>query len=110
MVKLAVCLLLLCAILQGSSAKSIVGFAVPGATSHLAGFGAIGLELLKRGHNFTLLMSSGDEHGQARLARRPFDAVPKRNFSGPLDVGTEGWLRKIKRDPVKVQTWLYRYF
>ncbi|KAK9825956.1 hypothetical protein WJX74_001057 [Apatococcus lobatus] len=54
-----------------------------------------------------MLMSSGDELGQARLARKPFDALPKLNFSGPPDVGTEKWLRRVKRDPVKKGAELY---
>ncbi|KAK9826069.1 hypothetical protein WJX74_009969 [Apatococcus lobatus] len=61
---------------------------------------------MKRGHNFTMLMSSGDELGQARLARKPFDALRKLNFSGPPDVGTETWLRQLKRDPVKDFEWI----
>lgn len=101
--KLAVCLWVACCMLQGSSAKSVLGFACPGATSHQAGFATVGLELIKRGHRFTLLMSSGDIHGQTRLARDPFHKIPKLNFSGSPDVGTEAWLRQVKRDPQKVR-------
>ncbi|KAK9844253.1 hypothetical protein WJX84_002083 [Apatococcus fuscideae] len=43
---------------------------------------------------------------EARLARKPFDALRKLNFSGPPDVGTETWLRQLKRDPVKDFEWI----
>ena len=83
-------------------AKSIVGFAAPGATSHIAAFATIGVELVRRGHNFTLLLSSEDTLGQARVARG-FESIDLLSFSGAAGVGSEGWLRGFTRDPKKAR-------
>ena len=78
----------LCIRIGASSAKSVLGFAVPGGTSHHATFAQIGLELVDRGYDFTLLLSSLDTLGQARLARPPFSNLKQVHFAGPSGVGT----------------------
>ena len=86
-------------ILGAASGKSVVGFAAIGATSHQSAIASIGLELVRRGHNFTMLLSSGDVLSQARFSHDPFKTLKQLTFSGPPKAGTEAWLNQIKRDP-----------
>ena len=96
-------ILLVCCQANDSNKRKIIGFAIPGGVSHQAGFATIGLELARRGHKFAMLLSSGDDGTHKRLAREPFHAIRKLNFSrGPTEVGTESWLRGFKRDPKEV--------
>ena len=90
-------------LLLPAKAASILGFAVVGGTSHQASVAHIGLELLKRGHNFTLLISSADTISQARLARAPFSSIQQLRWSGPSWIGTDAWLRSLPRDPQEVR-------
>ncbi len=95
--------LAVCSVLYTAEASSILGFAIVGGTSHQASLANMGLELMKRGHNFTLLLSSEDAVSQARLSRQPFSAVRQMNFSGPPHIGSHDWLMSIPRDPQKVR-------
>ncbi len=88
--------------LRACSAKSVLGFAVTGGTSHHATFARIGLELAERGHDVTLLLSSGDRLAQARLAHPPFDGIKQIRFAGPEGIGTNEWLTDLDRNPAKV--------
>ncbi len=74
-----------------------------GATSHHATFAKLGLELVERGHDFTLLLSSGDTLGQDRLARPPFNELRQVKFAGPEGTGTSDSLSDLDRNPAKVQ-------
>ena len=85
-------------------AKSVIGFAVTGGTSHQSAIAQIGLELIARGHSFAMLLSSGDTLSQARLAREPFKGLKLYKFSGPPDIGTDAWLKKLDRDQRKVRS------
>ena len=82
-------------------AASILGFAIVGGTSHQASLARIGLELVDRGHNFTLLLSSEDVLSHTRLAYGPFRSLTVLNFSGPAGVGTQEWRARMPRDPTK---------
>ena len=84
-----------------SSAKSVLGFPVTGGASHHATFARLGLELTERGHDFAILLSSGDTLGQARLSQPPFNKLRQIRFSGPVGVGTNEWLNDLDRDPSK---------
>lgn len=94
--------LLLASIFNTAQAKSVIGFAVTGGASHQAACAQIGLELVQRGHDFAMLVSSGDTLSQARLARQPYGTLKVHKFSGPAHIGTPDWLRKLDRDPQKV--------
>lgn len=85
-------------------AASILGFGTIGATSHQASLAAIGLELVRRGHTFRLLLSAHDELSRSRLAHEPFKALNVLNFSGPPGVGTQKWRESVPRDPAKART------
>lgn len=87
--------------LIASEAASILGFAIVGGTSHQASLARIGLELIQRGHKFTLLLSSEDELSHSRLAYDPFSLLNVLNFSGPAGVGTMEWRARLPRDPAK---------
>lgn len=89
-------------------AASILGFSLPGGTSHQAAMSTIGLELTRRGHTFTLLLSSADELSHSRLAHEPFDTLKVLNFSGPPGVGTQAWRETIPRDPAEASFLLKR--
>ena len=89
----------MCSIVRAVESYSILGFATIGGSSHQASIAHIGLELMKRGHNFTLLLSSEDTASQTRLGREPFSVIKQIKFSGPDDIGTDGWLRRVPRDP-----------
>lgn len=84
-------------------AASVLGFASVGSTSHQASLGTIGLELVRRGHSFTLLLSSRDELSHSRLAHEPFNVLDVMNFSGPSVIGTQEWRENIPRDPAKAR-------
>lgn len=84
-----------------SRSASILGFSIVGGTSHQAAIARIGLELVERGHNFSLLLSSEDELSHSRLAHNPFGALNVLNFSGPPGIGTQEWRAQIPRDPTK---------
>lgn len=85
-------------------AASILGFAIIGATSHQASLATIGLELVRRGHTFKLLLSVHDELSRSRLAKEPFKALEVLNFTGPPGVGTQEWRESVPRDPAKART------
>ena len=88
---------------RASIAKSVLGVAVTGGTSHHATFAKIGVELSERGHDFTLLLSSGDTLAQARLAYPPFSDLKQIRYSGPEYIGTNEWLSDLDRDPAKAR-------
>ena len=96
-----IAILAVCSVACTAKASSILGFAIVGGTSHQASIAHMGIELMKRGHNFTLLLSSEDEVSQALLARESFRAIRKIKFSGPSWIGSWDWLRSIPRDPQK---------
>ena len=85
-----------------ASAKSIIGFAATGITSHTAAVARVGLELKERGHDFAMLVSAGDVLTQARLAKHPFEEVRQIRYAGPPDLGTVKWLERLDRIPQKV--------
>lgn len=93
---------LLASLLHIAHAGSVIGFAVTGGASHQAAFAQIGIELVQRGHDFAMLVSSGDTLSQASLARHPYGALKVYKFTGPSHIGTPDWLRKLDRDPQKV--------
>ena len=84
-------------------AKSVIGMAAVGGTSHVSSVGRIGLELQARGHRFGLLVSSKDEISRVRLAQGGLKGVRQIHFHGPPKIGTEVWQRAKKRDPRQVQ-------
>lgn len=96
--------LLLLSVASTAEAKSVIGFAVTGSTSHQAAVAQIGLELVQRGHEFAMLVSSGAKLSQARLARQPYAALRRYAFSGPPEIGNIDWLLKLDRDPQKVRS------
>ena len=89
-----------------SAAKSILGFASIGATSHQAVLARIGLELRERGHDFAMLVSSEDALTLARFAQDPFKDLRQIVWSGPAEIGSNQFLNKIPRDPAKVYTYV----
>lgn len=95
--------LLLLSIANTAQAKSVVGFAVTGSTSHQAAVAQVGLELVQRGHEFAMVLSSGDTLSQARLARQPYAALKLYTFAGPPEIGNIDWLLQLDRAPQKVR-------
>ena len=79
-------------------AASVLGFSVMGGVPHQALVATIGLELVRRGHTFTLLLHSYDELSHSRLAVEPFRALNLLKISGPSGVGTQEWRENILRD------------
>ncbi|KAL0022994.1 hypothetical protein WJX79_004166 [Trebouxia sp. C0005] len=93
-------LVLLCTVLaaRGVAAVNVLGFAVPGARSHQFAVLRVGQELAKRGHNFTLLVSSEEALDQQRLGKRAFDGLSVATFQGLVGIGTQEWFVNQPRD------------
>ena len=85
-----------------TEAAAILGFAIPGGASHYASVAGIGLDLMHRGHKFTVLVSSEDTVAQRRMAKDPFRAVKVLKFKGPANIGNDIWRINIPRDPSQV--------
>ena len=99
MTKQLATLLILMSLSGITHAKNVIGFATIGAVSHQAAIARIGVELVKRGHSFTLLLSREDSLTPARLTHEPFKSVSVLKFSGPAKAGTNDWLRELPREP-----------
>ncbi|KAL0052620.1 hypothetical protein WJX82_004873 [Trebouxia sp. C0006] len=74
------------------------GVSVPGARSHQFAVLRVGQELAKRGHNFTLLVSSEEALDKPRLGTRVFDGLHVATFQGPEGIGTQEWFVNQPRD------------
>ncbi len=97
-------LVLLCTVIsaRGVAAVNVLGFAVPGARSHQFAVLRVGQELAKRGHNFTLLVSSEEALDKQRLGKRAFDSLYMATFQGPEGIGTQEWFVNQPRDVAEV--------
>ena len=88
-----------------ANASSILAFATVGVRSHQLGMLRIGEELVRRGHQFTLLLSS-----QELLAKELSISVSNITivtFMGPAGLKTHDWFANIHdKDLHKVGLWL----
>jgi len=78
------------------------GVSVPEARSHQFAVLRVGQELAKRGHNFTLLVSSEEALDKQRLGKRAFDGLHVVTFQGPEGIGTQEWFVNQPRDVAEV--------
>ena len=95
--------LLIHSLASDSEAKAVIGFATTGATSHQAAIARIGVELVARGHDFALLLSTEDHLTNSRLSHGQFQSVRVVNFTGPAKLGHNEWLNELPRDPQEVR-------
>ena len=86
-----------------ASASSILAFATVGARSHQLGMLKIGEELVRRGHRFTLLLSS-EEAAHTYLVPNMTSVT----FHGPPRLGTLDWFTNMSRvhNVFEVSRWL----
>lgn len=102
-VRVLLFLLLVC--LTCIEASSILGCATVGARSHHMNVLRIGRELVGRGHNFTMLVSSTDAISLDTVGSRGFPGLHVVQFKGPqteLAPGTGRWAASLTRDPKEV--------
>ena len=62
----------------------------------------VGHELVNRGHNFTVLISSSDDISQQTFNSRNTPGMQVLTFQGTAGVGTLEWASNLSRDPVQV--------
>ena len=88
---------------SGSAAASnILGIGTIGARSHQFAVLRVGQELQARGHNFTMLFSSGERLDRDGLGSRAFNGLNVVHFNGPEYVGTTEWFANQPRDVMQV--------
>lgn len=95
--------LLVVVCLPGSATTSnILGLGTIGARSHQFAVLRVGQELQARGHNFTMLFSSGERLDHDGLGGRAFDGLTVVHFNGPEYIGTTEWFANQPRDVMQV--------
>ena len=85
-----------------AAGSNIAGFGTVGARSHQFVILRIGQELQARGHNFTLLLSSGERLDRDGLGSKAFAGLNIVHFDGPDYVGTTEWFANQPRDVTQV--------
>ncbi len=88
--------------LPTAAASSILGFAMVGTASHQLNMLTLGRELVNRGQEFSLLLSSAETLSREIIKAKSFPGLQVLEFDGPPGIGTKEWAATLPLDPKEV--------